>query len=376
MSAIVTDVEGAFARPEQHSRPRFTQRRRVRRPALALLAAGSVSILPVLAIPTAGHAATVGSLQAQASSLQRQIQSEGMTISALGQKYDQATNQLNQIKQQIATTESHIASDRQHVALDKLHLRKAAINSYVTDGAASGPNPLFSANQKTYAAAQEYGEVAAGNLNVAVANLHTDEVALGAETAKLTIEQGSAQSAVNAAASAREAADAQQSALESSLSQVQGQLGALERAAQGRSNASESAVTRSRLASSANFPPPPTNSAGGRAVAAAETQLGVPYVWGGESPGRGFDCSGLVAWAWGQAGHPLPHFSGAQMSDSAPVPVSDLEPGDLLFYGPGGDDHVAMYVGGGEMIEAPYTGAYVWITPLRLGDGFVGAGRP
>jgi cell wall-associated NlpC family hydrolase len=111
-------------------------------------------------------------------------------------------------------------------------------------------------------------------------------------------------------------------------------------------------------------------------VQAAESQLGVPYVFGAEEPGVGFDCSGLTAWAWGQAGVPLPHYSGAQMADSTPVPVSDLQPGDLLFYGPGGSDHVAMYVGGGTMIEAPHTGAVVWLTPLRLGDGFVGAGRP
>jgi len=49
------------------------------------------------------------------------------------------------------------------------------------------------------------------------------------------------------------------------------------------------------------------------------------------------------------------------MSDSTPVPISDLEPGDLLFYGPGGSQHVAMYIGGGQMIEAPYTGEHVWI---------------
>jgi cell wall-associated NlpC family hydrolase len=65
------------------------------------------------------------------------------------------------------------------------------------------------------------------------------------------------------------------------------------------------------------------------------------------------------------------------MSDSTPVPLSDLQPGDLLFYGPGGSEHVAMYVGGGEQIEAPYTGASVWITALRTGTGtFAGAGRP
>jgi cell wall-associated NlpC family hydrolase len=64
------------------------------------------------------------------------------------------------------------------------------------------------------------------------------------------------------------------------------------------------------------------------------------------------------------------------MSDSAPVPLSDLQPGDLLFYGPGGSEHVAMYVGPGQMIEAPETGQVVHVTGLRLGGGFVGAGRP
>jgi cell wall-associated NlpC family hydrolase len=111
-------------------------------------------------------------------------------------------------------------------------------------------------------------------------------------------------------------------------------------------------------------------------VQAAESQIGVPYQWGAESPGVGFDCSGLTAWSWGQVGVGLPHYSGGQMADSAPVPVSDLQPGDLLFYGPGGSDHVAMYVSPGTMIEAPYTGADVRLTGLRLGDGFVGAGRP
>ena len=113
---------------------------------------------------------------------------------------------------------------------------------------------------------------------------------------------------------------------------------------------------------------------------AAESQIGVPYVWGAESPkgsaSPGFDCSGLTAWSWGQAGVGLPHYSGAQMADSTPVPISDLQPGDLLFYGPGGSQHVAMYVGPGTMIEAPYTGASVWETGLRLGGDFVGAGRP
>ena len=112
--------------------------------------------------------------------------------------------------------------------------------------------------------------------------------------------------------------------------------------------------------------PPPSSPGGAGAVQAAESQIGVPYVWGAESPkgsaSPGFDCSGLTAWSWGQVGVGLPHYSGAQMGDSTPVPISDLQPGDLLFYGPGGSEHVAMYVGPGTMIEAPYTGASVWTT--------------
>lgn len=93
-------------------------------------------------------------------------------------------------------------------------------------------------------------------------------------------------------------------------------------------------------------------------------------------PGVGFDCSGLTMWAWAQAGVTLAHYSGAQMQETAPVAVSDLQPGDLLFYGPGGSEHVAMYIGNGQQVEATTPGSTVMVNPLRLTDDFVGAGRP
>ena len=101
----------------------------------------------------------------------------------------------------------------------------------------------------------------------------------------------------------------------------------------------------------------------------------MPYVWGGESPGQGFDCSGLTQWSWRQAGVSLPRTAAAQYDAIPHVPLSDLQPGDLLFWGFGGISHVGMYVGGGDIINAPETGEVVRIEAI-WNNGLVGAGRP
>jgi cell wall-associated NlpC family hydrolase len=111
----------------------------------------------------------------------------------------------------------------------------------------------------------------------------------------------------------------------------------------------------------------------GAAIAFARAQLGKPYCYAGAGPGC-FDCSGLTMRAWGAAGVSMPHYSGAQYAMFPHVPLSAMLPGDLVFWGPGGSQHVGLYIGGGQMIAAPHTGDVVkiqavWGTP-------VGAARP
>jgi peptidoglycan DL-endopeptidase CwlO len=110
---------------------------------------------------------------------------------------------------------------------------------------------------------------------------------------------------------------------------------------------------------------------------AAESRLGLPYVWGGDGP-NDFDCSGLVQWSLAQAGVVMPRVAAEQALTGPLVPVSDVEPGDLLFYhtdptAPDYISHVAIYIGDGEMLQAPMPGLDVEIVPADFGSEFAGA---
>lgn len=101
------------------------------------------------------------------------------------------------------------------------------------------------------------------------------------------------------------------------------------------------------------------------AVQDALSQLGVPYQWGGESPGHDFDCSGLVQWAYGKAGISLPRVAADQAKEGVAVTAADAQPGDLVFFG-SPIHHVGIYLGNGKMVDAPYTGADVRIESVDL----------
>jgi hypothetical protein len=115
------------------------------------------------------------------------------------------------------------------------------------------------------------------------------------------------------------------------------------------------------------------------AVRTALAQVGTPYVWGGEEPG-GFDCSGLVQYAYAAAGVALPRVAQDQYGSGPTLPAeATLTVGDLLFFGTGplAVDHVGIYLGDGRMVDAPHTGALVRVEPVDLSSpSFVGATRP
>lgn len=113
-----------------------------------------------------------------------------------------------------------------------------------------------------------------------------------------------------------------------------------------------------------------------RAVAYARAALGKPYVYGATGP-YAYDCSGLTMSAWRAAGVTIPRTSSAQWADLARVPASQVRPGDIVVYA--GAGHVALYIGGGWIIEAPRPGKAVRTAPWRSGwyaSAFVGVVRP
>jgi cell wall-associated NlpC family hydrolase len=364
--------------------------------------------------------------KAELAAIESAIAAEQLCVTDLSEEYDEATYRLGQLDGDITETRTEIgqASENTHSAM--LELRTDALNAYMYDEPPGQIQNLFEGTTVTSLLQSQYTSDALGNISGALTSFRSDEEGLEQTQSLLVAERARAEAQAKTAKTAALEATAESAAAEQILTRVKGRLAAqvaqaaalqaehdaAEVASAATARAKEAAALQAELAaqvaqtlgsgsssasaagkaagaagagSGGSGTPPSSlhsNSKGEIAVETAESFIGVPYVWGGASR-SGVDCSGLTMLSWEAAGVSLAHSAAIQETESTPVPLSELEPGDLLFYdfdGAAGIDHVVMYVGSGPygidtIIQAAHTGTYVSFDPIWF-QGLVGAGMP
>jgi cell wall-associated NlpC family hydrolase len=270
-----------------------------------------------------------------------------------------------------------------------------------------GPIQLDVSSASKLIASSKYSKAAAQHDTDLLAQLRRAERALSDQKAAADQAQADAQHEQEQIAKAQAGVEAANAHQEELLSQVNGEIAQLVAEEQARREAEALAAAQQRYVDAAAAAPAPSpapsaqggtgnssnrgSSGGGgtapapsanvpvngggaaTAIAYARSQLGKPYCYAGAGPAC-FDCSGLTMQAWGAAGVSMPHYSGAQYSMFPHVPLNAMQPGDLVFWGPGGSEHVGLYIGGGQMIAAPSTGNVVKVQAVYGSP--VGAVRP
>jgi cell wall-associated NlpC family hydrolase len=369
----------------------------------------------------------LGDLRAQASQLATQIDSLGRQEEQLAERYDSAVYSLKAAEGRVAAAKVQVAKADGNASHAATALKQEAVTAYIDNGTSGGSGTSVSSAdsallkaeyEQTMASSQadaedrykltsEVAATAEGKLKASetvaaktVATIASDKKSIGVTVGQLKTaeshDQGKIATLVEqdrlAAIKAAAAAYQEKLASERAAAAVAAQAAAT--TTQPTTAVTQPTVTQPTVtqptvthstpttapAAGGTQPTTPTTSpptttptttppSGGEtqtaatAVAAAESQVGVPYVWGGSTPGQGFDCSGLVMWSYAQAGVSLPHYSGAQYADTTHISMSDLEPGDLVFPADPGE-HVAMYIGNGNIVQAPFTGEDVQIVPI------------
>lgn len=351
---------------------------------LALVALGAT-----IGVPEASGA-PIDDKRAQASRLQQQIDANGDRIAALGERYNGARIAYQQATAGIADAQRRFDLAQREVDAKRKLLRDRAISLYT--GAASS-NPLQAIDVKNVgemARRSKYGMVASEVDSRAIGDLKDAQDVLAQQRNTLEDQQGAARAQRDAAAQAKRQIEQANSSEQRLLGQVKGDLARLIDQERQRKEAAAAAAARRATAPRRSSGPAPgavdPSSVGGNfagsiapsprvaaVIAYARAQLGKPYVFATSGPNT-FDCSGLTAMAWAQAGVSMAHYSGSQYNAFPHIPISALQPGDLVFKGPGGRDHVALYIGGGMQIAATHTGDYVRLQPLS--SNLTGAVRP
>jgi cell wall-associated NlpC family hydrolase len=353
-------------------------------------------LAPVVAGVGVAHASPVDDAKAQAARLQAQIDSNGVKQDALSERLNGANYRLQQAQADAATAQKGLDAAQAHTKQLQHQLAQRAAAVYRSSGN-GGLDALDASTAGELQTRQQYSAAAANHDDSIVSQLHNAKEQLQAKRSDAQKAADAAQSERDQAASAKTELDAASAKEKQLLSQVNGQIkqlidqqraaqaAAALAAAQARTSAARASTAKGSHAAlqgrvstggdiqiSLGSIPAPSGGAGA-AIAFAYAQLGKPYVYGAAGPDS-YDCSGLTMRAWGAAGVGMPHYSGAQYSMFPHVPLSAMQPGDLVFWGAGGGDHVGLYIGGGMMIAAPHTGDHVKVQAVY--GGAIGASRP
>lgn len=310
----------------------------------------------------------LSNLKAKAAAIASRIDALGQQEDALAEQYDAAQMRVQSLQQQVNLAQQQVAAAEASADQARQALKADAVEAYVHGGSnpMSGSAGMSSANESLLRA--EYVNSLAANQSDAIDKFRLAALQEHAAKTALQQQQASVQSQMNQLSKDRSSVETVASQLTALNRQVTGQIATLvaQAQAQAAARARAEAVAREQAAArlvsmpSGNIPPPGHGASG--AVAAAESRVGDWYQWGAAGPNT-FDCSGLVMWAYAQVGISLPHNSGAQYSDTTHIPISEVQPGDLVYPSDPGE-HVAMYIGNGEIVEAPHTGAQVHIIPM------------
>jgi cell wall-associated NlpC family hydrolase len=375
------------------------------------LIAVAAILLGGLAIPVAAHAQTIAQTQAQIAQLSATLSQQQKTSEITANAYDAAKVNLANLNVALVRLQGKEVGKRAAIKVTSAQLATAVVRAYVDGASEAQILSLFNQQITTYDARTVYQNQVIGDLNKLENTLKTEKKSLDTTLADVATQRAKVQ---------RQTVDMQNllaqnvhneevtratlavvtSTLKTEIIAYEIKVGAAaarahDVAAEASAVAAASAVGGQAAANlviaaiQAATPPVITGTAAGSAqgLAAlkwAKSQIGVPYVWGGETPGVGFDCSGLLQWAWAKAGFTIPRTTEQQYADLRHISLKALQPGDLLYYynldGDHQVDHVVMYAGSGPwgtstIIAAAHSGTNVSLAPIFT-FGLIGAARP
>jgi cell wall-associated NlpC family hydrolase len=336
-----------------------------------LLAAFGVAVLPGAA--AADPKLTLNQVQRRVDSLNREAEQAA-------ERYNTAKVDLAESNRRLRSARDRYAATENRLGAMKTLVGRIAVASYKSGGLDSSVALLLSDNPTGFLRNAADLTQVTRRQDAMLAEMEAARLRAAVDRQAVAQEQARAADLQQRIATEKDTVEARLASARSVLAGLEAaqraRLDALRQAAVQRAQGARTVAMRASRSSRDGDFPTYDGPASGRAADAVKTayaQLGDPYVWGAAGPGS-FDCSGLTMYSWGAAGVSLPHSSSAQYSVVRHVSISELQPGDLVFYySP--ISHVGIYIGGGRIIDAPYPGLSVHISGLSSMP-IAGAGRP